>query len=154
MAAAEPVAKLLSENADLKPLAERLERIQRLQRRFRTLAPEQLAQASRVCAIEGTTVVICAASGPVAAALKQLAPRLLQGLRATRSRNSLRQNENAELTALRIEVQVAEPVRRRTVVARAELPIEQLAALSGRLAESPLKATLERITTATRAKRK
>jgi hypothetical protein len=152
--AAEPVAKLLSENADLKPLAERLERIQRLQRRFRTLAPEQLAQASRVCAIEGTTVVVCTASGPVAAALKQLAPRLLQGLRATRSRNSLKQNENAELTALRIEVQVAQPERRRTVVARPELPLGKLAALSGRLAESPLKATLERITTAARGKRK
>ena len=76
---AESVAKLLSENADLGPLKERLEQIQRLQRRFRTLAPEALAEASRVCAIEGTTVVICATSGPVAAALRQIAPRLLAG---------------------------------------------------------------------------
>src|SRR5258708_910312 len=64
--ASESVSRLLDENADLKPLATRLAYIRRLQRRYRSLAPEHLAEASRVCAIDGTTVVICATSGPVA----------------------------------------------------------------------------------------
>src|SRR5476649_467726 len=79
--ATESVSRLLDENADLKPLATRLAYIKRLQRRYRSLAPERLAEASRVCAIDGTTVVICATSGPVAAALRHLAPRLLEGFR-------------------------------------------------------------------------
>ena len=73
--ASEPISKLLGDNAELRPLAERLQYIKRLQKRYRTLAPENLASASRVCAIDGTTVVVCAASGPVAAALRHLALR-------------------------------------------------------------------------------
>ena len=78
--AIESISKLLGDNAELRPLSERLQYIQRLQKRYRTIAPENLASASRVCAIEGTTVVICAASGSVAAALRHLAPRVLQAL--------------------------------------------------------------------------
>ena len=140
--AAEPVAKLLRENADLGPLNERLESIQRLQRRYRTLAPDQLAKASRVCAIEGTTVVICATSGTVAAALKQIAPRLLAGLRPGNARNSLKHDEKAEITAIRIEVQVESPPVRRRVAARDPIPTERLATIAEGLADSPLKATL------------
>ena len=82
------ISKLLRESPDLAPLAARLDRIKRLQRRYRTLAPEQLAAASRVCAIEGTTVVVLATSGPVAAALRQIAPRLLEGLRGDPRKSS------------------------------------------------------------------
>jgi hypothetical protein len=78
--ATESLSKLLGDNAELRPLSERLQYIKRLQKRYRTIAPESLASASRVCAIEGTTVVICAASGSVAAALRHLAPRVLQAL--------------------------------------------------------------------------
>ena len=141
--APESIAKLLDKNAELRPLSERLLQIKRLQRRYRTLAPEQLAQASRVCAIDGTTVVICASSGPVAAALRHLAPRLLQGLRGVRT--SSKPAWDQELTSIRIEVQVATPVRQRTVVARGELPVEKLSGVASRLSDSPLKQTLERI---------
>jgi hypothetical protein len=151
---AESVARLLDENTDLKLLASQLACIKRLQRRYRSLAPERLAEASRVCAIDGTTVVICAASGPVAAALRQLAPRLLEGLRdsARRSSNSKRQRDQ-ELTSIRIEVQVTQPVVRRTVVGRAPLPRERLAKLADSLADSPLRDTLERICGADQSKR-
>jgi hypothetical protein len=142
----ETVAKLLAGNAELGPLTERLGRIRRLQRRYRTLAPEKLAEASRVCAIEGTTVVICATSGPVAAALKQIAPRLLAGLRAPGARNSLKHDGNQELTAIRIEVQVAVAERPRRVQPRAAMPLAQLEKIGEGLAESPLKETLRRIT--------
>jgi hypothetical protein len=138
------VSRLLDENADLKPLQSRLDTIKRLQRRYRTLAPERLAEASRVCAIDGTTVVICATSGPVAAALRHLAPRLLEGLRGT-ARKSSKHSRDQELTSIRIEVQVAPPRARRSVLQRTQMPHEQLSELAGRLSDSPLKETLERI---------
>jgi hypothetical protein len=142
--ATESVSRLLDENADLKPLAARLAYIKRLQRRYRSLAPERLAEASRVCAIDGTTVVICATSGPVAAALRHLAPSLLEGLRDL-ARKSSKHSRDQELTAIRIEVQVDIPKVRTKTIARAPIPVDQLAQLAGRLADSPLKETLERI---------
>lgn len=141
--ASESIARLLDENAELRPLAERLLQIKRLQKRYRTLAPDELGQASRVCAIDGTTVVIGASSGPVAAALRHLAPRLLEGLRTVR--RSSKPSRDQELTSIRIEVQVDVPVRKRTVVARGEMPREKLAGLAGKMSDGPLKDTLERI---------
>jgi hypothetical protein len=141
--AAEPIAKLLGDNSDLRPLSERLEFIKRLQKRYRTLVPEGFAEASRVCAIDGTTVVICAASGPVAAALRHLAPRLLEGLRTAR-RNS-KNSRDQELTAIRIEVQVNAPAPKRPVRSRGVMPRERLAGMAEKLADSPLKDELVRI---------
>ena len=141
--AAESIAKLLGDNSDLRPLSERLEFIKRLQKRYRTLVPEGVAEASRVCAIDGTTVVICAASGPVAAALRHLAPRLLEGLRTAR-RNS-KNSRDQELTAIRIEIQVNAPAPKRPVRARTAMPRDRLAAVADKLADSPLKETLKEI---------
>jgi len=140
---AESISKLLGDSTELRPLSERLELIKRLQKRYRTLVPEGFAAASRVCAIDGTTVVICAASGPVAAALRHLAPRLLEGLRSSR-RNS-KQQRDQELTAIRIEVQVDVPAPKRPVKARGAMPRERLAGLADKMGDSPLKETLERI---------
>ena len=138
------ISRLLDENADLRPLALRLERIKRLQRRYRALAPEPLAQASRVCAIDGTTVVVLATSGPVAAALRQIAPRLLEGLRES-ARKSSKHSGDQELNSIRIEVQVNPGKPRRQVRARSELPREALGRVARGLSESPLKEALERI---------
>jgi hypothetical protein len=140
----ERLSKLLDENADLLPLARRLERIRRLQRRYRTLAPAPLAEASRVGAIDGTTVVVFATSGPVAAALRQIAPRLLEGLRAMAQKAS-KHPEDQELNAIRIEVQVKDFTPRRPVVSRGELPRERLAKVAEGLGASPLKDALEHI---------
>ncbi len=142
--ATETIAKLLGENTELRPLAEQLEHIKRLQRRYRTLVPEQLAGASRVCAIDGKTIVICAASGPVAAVLRQLAPRLLEGLRGS-ARKSPKHSVDQELNSIRLEVQVAPRAARRAVVPRPELPRDKLGAVARGLGESALKQTLERI---------
>ena len=122
----------------------RLERIKRLQRRYRTLAPGPLAEASRICAIDGTTVVVLATSGPVAAALRHLAPRLLEGLRES-ARKSSKSSGDQELTSIRIEVQVKDGTPRRRVVAREAMPREALGKVARRLSDSPLKETLERM---------
>ena len=141
--ATESISKLLGNSTELRPLAERLVVIKRLQKRYRTLAPENLARASRVCAIEGTTIVICAASGPVAAALRHLAPRLLEALRAPRAGS--KHSRDQELTSIRIEVQVERTAPARPVKPRAPIPSESLERLAKGLADSPLKTEIERI---------
>ena len=141
--ASEPISNLLGESAELRPLAERLHLIKRLQRRYRTIAPESLASASRVCAIDGTAVVVCASSGSVAAALRHLAPRILEGLRGVRK--NPKSSRDQELTSIRIEVQVEVPQPKRPVVSRGEMPQDKLAAVAARLSDSPLKETLQRM---------
>jgi hypothetical protein len=143
--ASESVSRLLDENADLRPLTTQLAHIKRLQRRYRTIAPERLAETSRVCAIDGTTVVICADSGAVAAALRHLAPRILEDLRRAAAQNSSKHPRDQELTSIRIEVQVKVPTPRVCVHARSEIPAEKLSGVVGKLSDSPLKSELERI---------
>ena len=142
--ATDSVSRLLGNSAELRPLAQQLLLVKRLQKRYRTLAPENLASASRVCAIEGTTVVICAASGPVAAALRHLAPRLLQALREGLRANP-KQQRDQELNSIRIEIQVEAPEPRRRVRPRGEMPADDLAKVARGLSDSPLKDELERI---------
>ena len=142
--ATESIARLLGANAELRPLSERLDHIKRLQKRYRNLVPGELSQVSRVCAIDGTTVVICATSGAVAAALRHVAPRLLEGLRGN-VRKSTKSSEDQELTGIRVEVQIEVKPPRRAVQARAPIPEDKLAKLAGELSDSPLKETLTRI---------
>jgi hypothetical protein len=141
--ATEPIAKLLGDNPEVRPLAERLQQIKRLQKRYRTLVPESFGEASRVCAIDGTTVVVCAASGPVAAALRHLAPRILEGLRGVRK--SPKNAWDQELNSIRIEVQVTRSQPPVPVRPRGNMPREQLDRLAEGLADSPLKETLQRM---------
>ena len=142
--ASESIAKLLGGNNELRPLTEQLDHIKRLQKRYRTLVPGEIAEASRVCAIDGTTVVICATSGAVAAALRHVAPRILEGLRAN-VRKSTKSPEDQELTAIRVEVQIEVKPRRRAVQARAPIPEGTLERVADKLEDSPLKETLKRI---------
>jgi hypothetical protein len=141
--APESIARILGGSAELRAVAERLQHIKRLQKRYRTLVPDNFAEASRVCAIDGTTVVICAASGPVAAALRHLAPRILEGLRG--ARKPPKSSWDQELISIRIEVQVERAEPRRPVKPRGEMPREKLNGVAEGLADSPLKETLQRL---------
>jgi hypothetical protein len=142
--ATDPISKHLA-SAELHDIAARLAYIKRLQRRYRTLVPETLAEASRVCAIDGTTVVLCAESGPVAAILRQLAPRVLEGLREA-ARKSSKYPTDQDFNSIRVEVQVKQVTSRRSIKAREPLPREKLEAMARDLSESPLRSALERIT--------
>jgi hypothetical protein len=138
------VRRLLDDNTELKPLATQLARIRHLQRRYRSIAPPELAGASRVCAIDGTTVVICADNGTVASVLRHLVPRMLEGLREA-ARKSSKHTRDQELTSIRVEVQVSVTRKPAPVRARGELPAAKLSELAGKLEDSPLKKTLEEI---------
>jgi len=141
--ASDPISKHLA-SAELHDIAARLAYIKRLQRRYRTLVPESLAEASRVCAIDGTTVVLCAESGPVAAILRQLAPRVLEGLREA-ARKSSKYPTDQDFNSIKVEVQVKQVTSRRPIKAREPLPSQKLEELARGLADSPLKDTLQRI---------
>lgn len=149
--ATEPLARLLRQSPDLAPVRDRLERVRRLQGRYRSVVPVELASSSRVCAVDGTTVVVRADNAPVAAALRALAPRLLAGLAepagpGKNSKNSLKNKADQELTALRVEVQVDRLPPARPVKPRAPLPLDKLASVAKGLSDSPLKEALEQIT--------
>lgn len=149
--ATEPLARLLSRCPDLDPVRDRLEQVRRLQGRYRSVVPAELASSSRVCAIDGTTVVVRADNAPVASALRAMAPRLLAGLAepAGPANKSLKFKRDQELTGLRVEVQVDSPPPRK-VRARGELPVQRLESIARGLADSPLKDALERIAAAQR----
>ncbi|MBK8321147.1 MAG: DUF721 domain-containing protein [Betaproteobacteria bacterium] len=63
--ATRPLARLLRENADLEQVRDRLAEVTLLQERFRQVAPATLSQACRVCAVDGSTVVVRADNAPV-----------------------------------------------------------------------------------------
>lgn len=137
---------LLSENDTLQPLVAKLRRVNSLQQIYiKALAdalPELkgLAQASRVSAIVGPTIVISAANGPLAAKLKQVIPRLLLKF----------QMQDHELKSIRIEVQpdwAGASMAPETPLSPPRNPISetQLRELAGSLADSPLKTALEQI---------
>ena len=79
--------------------------------------------------------------------MRSLAPRLLAGMNdfARPEKNPLKNKRDQELTALRVEVQVAAPAPVRRARRREELPVERLAEVARGLADSPLKEALERI---------
>lgn len=150
--ATEPLSRLLRLSPDLDPIRDRLEQVSLLQGRYRSVVPEALASTSRVCAVDGTTVVVRADNAPVAAALRAIAPRLLAGLNeaAEPGKNSLKIKRDQELTGFRVEVQVTAPAPTRKVQPRGNLPVERLAEVARALADSPLKEALERIVSAQR----
>ena len=150
--ATEPLARVLRNNPDLTPVRDRLEQVRLLQGRYRSVVPAELASTSRVCAVDGTTVVVRADNAPVAAALRAMAPRLLAGLNAATGpeanlpeKNSFKNKQVGELTALRVEVQVDVPPPVRKVRPRENVPVERLAEVAKGLADSPLKEALNRI---------
>jgi hypothetical protein len=150
--ATEPLSRLLRLSPDLDAVRDRLEQVRLLQARYRGVVPEALASTSRVCAVDGTTVVVRADNAPVAAALRALAPRLLAGLNdaVEPGKNSLKIKRDQELTGFRVEVQVIAPAPTRKVIPREKLPVERLAEVARGLADSPLKQALERIVAAQR----
>jgi hypothetical protein len=89
--------------------------------------------------------VICADSGAVAAALRHLAPRILEELRRAAAANASKHPRDQELNSIRIEVQVQQREPGKRVYARGEVPVEKISGVAAKLADSPLKQTLERM---------
>lgn len=145
----EPVSRLLGRSAELASFRDRLARVARLQARYRRSVPDALALSSHVAAIDGTSAVIQASNGSVAAAIKAIAPRVLAALnRGSSGSGELKTENNQEVTALRVEVQVIAappaPVRR----ASAPPSAETLGRIADGLTDSPLRQVLRRMAAA------
>ncbi len=138
-----PIQALMRENETIAPMMDRLKLVTRLQRILAEASPEGVAAACRIASLEGTTLVIAAANGAVATRLKQLSPLLLA---------KFQEKREVEVTAIRVLVQpegspyasAARPGKRVPVRGEA-MPADMLDSLAATLADSPLKATMERI---------
>jgi len=125
-------------------LSAHADRLIKLQRVFQEIAPDFLAESSRVANFKLGKVIIHADSGAVAARLAQMLPTLIDGF-STRG---------AEVTQIQVKVQptyaapqhgksAAHKARIRPVAEKVKVGLSELAgALPG---ESTLKAALERL---------
>jgi hypothetical protein len=110
------IGELLVGSEELKALSSRTRRLRELQTLYLRSAPRELADSSRVKSYRTGTLCISADNGAVAAKLKQLAPTLL---------SSIRKND-AEITAIRIEVQVGRSLSAETRRAKKDVPDQAL----------------------------
>lgn len=150
----EPVSRLLHHSAELAGVRDRLASVARLQARFRRAVPESLAAASRVSAIDGSTVVIGADNGSVASALRAVAPRLLAALQGRpEAQKEPKSETNQDVTEIRVQVQVVANPPSRVRPRPAPPSPEQLSRLAQGLSESPLRETLERMAEAQRSRK-
>lgn len=97
------IGKLLGATDELKAISARMRRLRDLQTLYVRSAPRELASASRVKNLRAGTLLVSTDNAAIAAKLKQLAPTLLALIRKT----------EAEVTGLRIEVQVSGAARER-----------------------------------------
>jgi hypothetical protein len=133
------IGDLLGASDELKALSARTRRLRELQTLYLRSAPRELAGSSRVKNLRTGTLFIAADNAAVAAKLRQLAPTLLASIRLT----------EAEITALRIEVQVDGAARelRREPRKTALTPdaVEKFQALAKRVGDRGLKSALTRL---------
>jgi hypothetical protein len=136
-----PINALMRDNEAIAPIHDRLQRVSRLQHSFADALPPGLSVSCRVAAVEGSTLVIAAANGAVAAKLKQMLPRLLEKFRQNKK-------QEQEVTVISVVVQPdffqPEPAPR-TGPPREPMPSAMLAELAESLEDSPLKTTIEGI---------
>ncbi len=136
-----PINALMRENETIAPIHDRLQRISRLQHSFADALPPGLSTSCRVATVEGSTLIIAAANGAVAAKLKQMLPRLLEKFGQNKK-------QEQQVTAITVLVQPdyfrPEPAVK-TGPAREPMPTAMLTELAESLEDSPLKTTLETI---------
>jgi hypothetical protein len=133
------IGSFLGASEELKTLSARTRRLQALQTLYLRSAPRELAGSSRVKSYRAGTLTVSADNPAVAAKLKQLSPTLLASIRET----------EAEVTVLRIEVQVSGAARSRTRPPR-KVPlsidaVEKFEELSESIADGDLKSALTRL---------
>lgn len=139
-----PIQALMSENEAIAPMLQRLNLIARFQKTYISTIPAGLSASSRIATVEGTTLIIAAANGAVAASLKQMLPRLLAKFQENKT-------QEQEVTAIRVVVQPspADPASQARPGTPASpispMPDATLNQLAGALDDSPLKATLQKM---------
>lgn len=132
-----PLSSILGSSPELRPLLEHARELQYWQGLFERTAPRSLLAGCRVGQVSGGRLQLLADNGTVAAKLRQLAPTLLEQF----------QREQCPIREVWVRVQVggyAVP-RRQSSFALGKQGRQEVHALAESLAESPLKAALEKL---------
>lgn len=135
---ARKLSEILGADDALGTLAAAARRVQQLQRIYLDTVPAALSRTSRVGWARGGVVSVIAGNGAVAAKLRQMAPRILDGFR----------QHGFEFNSMRIEVQVGRPLRPSAYRRDKPLSKNALSAIDralGSLADSPLKSALAKL---------
>ena len=133
----ETIGSLLRSLRDLKAIVVRVDHLASLQRVYAAAVPRELANRSRVAYERAGTVVVMADTSAVAAKLRQLAPRIAIEIAKFA----------AEVTSIRVDVQVAEHRHQRTDL-RPEIgskALSSLRELRDSLRDSPLQQAIGRL---------
>jgi hypothetical protein len=127
----------LAASQELRKFARKTHELAALQRQYRQLAPPTLAKASQVIGFERQILIIGASNSTIAAKLRQLIPQFVR----------LFQGAGAEVTGIRITVQVASPLRTRKSpdYSLSVAGKQHLADCAASMADSPLKDALQRL---------
>ena len=131
------VGLLLTSLPELQALNRELRQLAELQSTLAQVLPGNLATSTSVALVKTGELILFANNGAVAAKLRQMAPRILDALRA----------RGQELTGIRVQVQVSIrdnplPQKQISLSSGARRAIDSL---SERLVASPLKAALTRL---------
>ncbi len=128
----------LASNQELRLLTSKARQLTALQKLYESIAPPNLARNSHILRLHQQTLFIAANNGAVAAKLRQMTDGLI----------SLFQARGCEVTGIQIRVQVTPPLRIRSSRPRklGKAALDALHELEENLADSPLKAALERLT--------
>ena len=135
---ARKVSEILDADDALGNLAAASRRVQQLQRVYLEAVPAAFSRASRVGWARAGVVSVIASNGAVAAKLRQLTPRILDGFR----------RHGLEFNSMRIEVQVDAGPGKTGAGSPKELPRVALDAIENALRSvppSPLRAALQRL---------
>jgi hypothetical protein len=137
----------LDSSSSLRALTRAARRVADLQQIFLNTVPQPLTQACYVKQLRAGTLFLLAENAAVASKLKQLAPRLLASY----------VKQGTEVTAIKVEVQVAEtapPTASKPRAKRLSIDsIEDLERLADGLEDTPLKHALARLAARQRAER-
>jgi len=132
------IGSLLASLEDLKAIHMRASRLAALQQVYRMAVPEELAKRSKVVDERSGTLVVAAETSAVAAKLRQLVPRIVADIVKC----------CPEVTAIRVEVQVADGQPPTTPRARPQIARQGLRSftqLRDALPDSPLREALSRL---------
>jgi len=128
----------LNSSTNLQPLLEQAQYLNHLQQMLEAMLPQGLAQSCKVGAMEGKTLVLFAESGAIAAKIKQSLPTLLVEF----------QRREAEITAIRIAVQVQQLAQKeipRSEIALSAAALASLNTFAAQLDDTPLKNAIDKL---------
>jgi hypothetical protein len=129
-------ASLLNANPELRPLLSKAWTLTTLEQHFAAIAPEFLADTTRVSDLEGGRLTLIARNAAIGAKLRQLAPDLVQSLR----------QRGCAVDALKIRIEVDFPPPSAPPRELGPHALEALQDLEQHLEDSPLKQAISRLT--------